>query len=796
MIESAVLRHFPWLGALSAVELREVAGELRRIDLAKGELLCEEGRKERSLYLLLSGSLGVWRGWGEAEAECLDVVSGWVYVGEFQLLVGGRRTATILAEQPSVVAEWPYEKIERWLQRYPSWVEIFSRAVQHRIQQNQLHAVLGRLFGELRKQVWEDVRTRVAWVHLERGQRLFREGEPSDGVYLVVSGRMRIEMPQEDGEIRTLGEIRRGELLGEVGFFSNSPRVASAVALRDSHLVHFSQVFFEGLLQQHPHEGLRVMQAAVRRLRAAIQEREQAQSSRPLTLAVLPLDRGMPYRPFVRTLVDALSAHGSTCLVDRAHIAEWFGDERIALLRGEDPYSLRLHAWLTDLSGRHRFVVYVMDAEDTAWTQRCLRMVDVLLLVGEADASPALREVEARLLKQVPMGALEQRLILLHPKTTKQPTGTAAWLEERQVEMHHHVRWGMREDMARVARFLAGEAVGLVFGGGGARGFVHYGAYAMLRDAGIPVDFLGGTSMGAIVGAQCALGSDRTTFLERSRWALIHQKPFQEYTFPLMSLIRSRRLDKTLKRLCEGLKIEDLWLPFFAVSSNLSRQRAHIHRKGLLWRALRASSALPGFLLPQVEEGELLVDGALLNNLPVDVMRRYCRTVIAVDVSGDLEFRMPIKYFPSPWRLLWLRLRYPKMATSIPNIVSILSYSTMLGGLQHEQRMIESADYCLRPPVSAYELLEFQSMEAILEVGESYAQRFLEEHPALLELAAQAKKSHLTNNEQSDISDVEESTQADTHNGEDSAEADAFDVSPVKETESYDILLFPDRTER
>lgn len=743
VIESAVLRHFPWLGALSAVELRQVAGELRQIDLAKGEILCEEGRKERSLYLLLSGGLEIWRGWEQEGAECLDVVSGWVVVGEFQLLVGGRRVATILADQPSIVAEWPYEKIERWLQRYPSWVGIFSRMVQRRIQQNQLHAVLGRLFGSLRKQVWEDVRARVEWVHLERGQRLFREGEASDGVYLVVSGRMRIEMPQEDGEIRTLGEIRRGELLGEVGFFSNSPRVASAVALRESHLVHFSQVFFEGLLRQHPHEGLRVMQAAVRRLRAAIQERDQAQSSRPLNLAILPLDRGMPYRHFVRVLVEALSGHGSTCLVDRAHIAEWFGDEGIASLGGEDPYSLRLHTWLTDLSGRHRFVVYVMDAEDTPWTQRCLRMVDVLLLVGEASAAPALREVESRLLAQVPVGGLEQRLILLHPKETKQPEGTAAWLEARHVEMHHHVRWGIREDMARVARFLAGEAVGLVLGGGGARGFVHYGAYQALRGAGIPIDFLGGTSMGAIVGVQCALGADRSTFLDRSRWALIKQKPFQEYTFPFMSLIRSRRLDKTLKRLCEGLKIEDLWLPFFAVSSNLSRQRPHIHRKGLLWRALRASSALPGFLLPQIEEGELLVDGALLNNLPVDVMRRYCRTVIAVDVSEELEFRMPIKYFPSPFRFLWMRLRYPKIASSIPNIVSILSYSTMLGGLQHEQRMIESADYCLRPPVSEYALLEFRSMEAILEVGESYARRFLEEHPALRDLAAALDKKRV-----------------------------------------------------
>ncbi|MCB9643805.1 MAG: cyclic nucleotide-binding domain-containing protein [Myxococcales bacterium] len=735
MVDTASLRHFPWLAGLSVEELGQIAEELDKIELEEGEILFHEGRKERSLYLLSQGELEIWKEWGSDTAERIELISGRVYVGEFQLLVGGRRTATVRALHRAVVFEWDYEHLERWMERYPSWVEMFSRTVLQRVQHNQLYMVLARLFGGLREEVWRDVQARAKWVHLERGQRLFQQGDPGDGVFLVVSGRLRIEMLEDRGKIRSLGEIRRGELLGELGFFSNAVRAGSALALRESHLVHFSQEFFEEFLRRHPHEGLRVMQAAVRRLRSVIKEREQAQSSRPLNVAILPLDRGMPYRHFVRSLVESLSGHGDTCLVDRAHIAAWFGNEEIASLGLEDPYSLRLNTWLTDLAGRHRFVVYVMDSENTPWTQRCLQMVDVLLLVAEAGAEPKLRDAEQQMFRQLPENGLERRLILLHPKTTKQPHGTAAWLKDRHLEMHHHVRWGMREDMDRLARFLAGEAIGLVMGGGGVRGFVHYGTYAVFRKAGIPIDFVGGTSMGAIVGAQCVLGTDRQTFLERSEWALVKRRPFQEYTLPLMSLIRSRRLDKTLKHLCEGVYIEDLWLPFFAVSSNLSRQSVHVHRQGLLWRALRASSALPGLLLPQVEDGEMLVDGALLNNLPVDVMRRYCRTVLAVEVTGETEFRMPMRYFPSPWWLLWQKLRRNVEAAKVPTIMGILSYATMLAGLQHVQRMIDSADYCLRPPVSRYDLLSFRHMGEILELGELFAQQYLEQHPEMLALA-------------------------------------------------------------
>jgi predicted acylesterase/phospholipase RssA/CRP-like cAMP-binding protein len=720
------LRPFTWLSSLSEAKRAQIAKEIEWLHVKAGQTLFEEGDDGRELYLVSAGCLGVYRENEQGELKRIAIVEKGEYVGEFQLLAAGRRSATVKAEADSLLGRWPHTSLERWLSRNPHWLISFSQTIQQRVRANQLREALVQIFGEIREEVWQAVLQRVEWRHLQRGEILFEQDTPSDGVYLVISGRLRVERNTPDGQKRMLGEIGRGELVGEVAFFSNTVRAGNVFALRDSSLVRFSESFFEGFLQAHPHQGFRVMQAAVRRLRANIQPEAAPRHSK--NLAILLLDRSLSAAGFSRSLGDALAQYGGSFVVDRERIGAQFGDTKIAQLPPEDPYSLRVDAWLTSLANQYRFVLLLMDGEDSAWTRRCLRLADSLLIVSRTQNSPNLRPIESKLEQLAPPQEIERRLILIHPKDAKQPQSTAAWLAARHIDAHHHLRERDRADVARLARFLAGEAVGLVLSGGGARGFAHYPIYHALRNAGIHIDAIGGTSMGSVVGAQCLLAWDKQEVIERNLQFLVRQRPFQEYTLPFMSLVRSRRLDRVLLDTFQDTQIEDLWLPFFAVSSNLTTQSLHIHKQGLLRHAVRASTAIPGLVLPAIEDQQLLIDGGLLNNLPVDVMRKSCKYVIAVDVGEYDRCIMPAPAFPSPWRFLWQKL-LNRFRSPVPSIIQILLHATQLSSLKHAQLMAEHADICLRPPVDDFALLDFSSIHKILERSEQFIANYLQEHP-------------------------------------------------------------------
>jgi NTE family protein/lysophospholipid hydrolase len=206
----------------------------------------------------------------------------------------------------------------------------------------------------------------------------------------------------------------------------------------------------------------------------------------------------------------------------------------------------------------------------------------------------------------------------------------------------------------------------------------------------------------------------------------MRRKPHTEYGPPIISLVRSRRLDKMAQHIWGDACIEDLWLNFFCVSCNLSASEMQIHERGSLWKSIRASASLPGVFVPVLDKGSILVDGGIVNNLPGDIMReRSCRRVLVVDVGSDREFTFKLPEIPSPWKFLRSRILPFTKRIEVPNIADVLMRTTDVGSSQKTREVKKDADLCLRPPIDGYGVLEFESLDEIADVGYRYAKEKL-----------------------------------------------------------------------
>ncbi len=368
----------------------------------------------------------------------------------------------------------------------------------------------------------------------------------------------------------------------------------------------------------------------------------------------------------------------------------------------------------------HRRTIYVGDADWTPWNARLLDRADELLLLARADGDPAPGELDAHVFAPGRRAGPRVTLVLAH-EPDRQPGGTSAWLEPRPGARHLHVRRDDPSDMSRLARWVTGRSVALVLGGGGAPGWAHLGAARAIRDLGIPVDLVGGTSMGALVGAAIADGMSPEEMLRRGDGVVDN---LLDFTVPLLSLVRGRRIQRALEQVARpGSTVEDLWRPFFAVATNLTRAQPVVIDRGPLVDAIRASIALPGILPPVIRDGDLIVDGGVLDNLPVATMRSRMGhgRIIAVDVSPGVDLDRFDAFEPdvSGWRLLWERVRHRGARRRVPTIVDVLLRTVVAASvhLRRRDRAGRPEDLVLEPDLGAWALLDFGAKDAIAEAG-------------------------------------------------------------------------------
>ena len=605
---------------------------------------------------------------------------------------------------------------------------------RHAHQEPLLHRLLSSCFGGVDDDTLALLRQRLEWVDVAGGETLIEQGAPGDALYLSVSGRLRAYVRDEQGVQRMVREFSRGQIFGEMSLLTGEPRAASVVAIRESVLVRLSKQAFDELNAHNPLVSAAVTQQLIRRL---FRKQPPSLLERPVTLGLLPVSDQVDMAAFCQRLAAPLRRLGRVQTVDAGAMQAALQPHG-ASLEHEGPELTRLVSLVLDeIEAGADFVLLVGDDGPSAWTRRCARHCDELLLVADAAQPPEVHATERAFLLDRPPNAqvaeVVEVLVLLHGEQRAPAGQVGRWLQRRPLADHVHVRLQGEQDFERLARLQSRTAVGLVFSGGGARGFAHLGVLKALDERGIRVDCVGGTSMGAVMAALVAADQPVAQVTDLARRAFALNPTSDLNPLPVISLIRGRRLQRVLGDAVQELlgahaSIEEMWKSYFCIATNYTRAREERLRSGPLLESLLASIAIPGALAPVVRDGDLLCDGGTLNNFPVDVIRaqRGVGMVIGVDLGSNKLRKIEFDRMPTWWQLALDRLRpRARRRYRLPSLTAYLMNVTNLYSQSRREESRAGVDLYFNPAMSRVGMLEWNRFDSIAQLGYDHAQDVL-----------------------------------------------------------------------
>ncbi len=710
---------------LTAGSVRAVAEHTIERTLQAGEILLAQGAVSDHVYLVVEGRLRVVLDHGTDVARELGSLGPGAVVGEIAVLTRGRREATVVADTPATVLQIAAEGVAELLADEPGVADRLAALATQRLRDAQLARQLVRLFPGVDPAVYDELTADAEWVRLLAGERLMDRGDPADAAYLIVSGRLRVVT--EDAGDGPPAEVGPGELVGEMALVEGGTRTATLVAIRDTHAVRVRPDRLLATLSGHPDALLRIARIAVRRAGGA----HHAQGGERRSVALAAVHPSVDLDSLADALARSLQRLGPTRLLrsrDADEIAATSGSGTTAAGAAG---VIRVTRWLQEQEQTSDTLLLQIDPEPSAWNEIALRHADHLMTIADAHAGPAPGAVEQRNLELLPArsgsgdrSVLPRRsLVLLHPRAAlarEAPRGTARWLAARSVDAWYHLRRDHPADLERLARTIAERPIGLVLGGGGARGFAHLGVLRALEEAEVPVDIVAGSSIGAVMATFFALGHDARECVRQAKDTL---QGIIDWTLPVASLASGTRMSERAHRVVGDRDIEDMWLPWSCVTTNLTRREVSVHRRGSLLKALRATVAIPGVVPPVVYGEDLHIDGGVLDNLPLQHLRQVDPRgpVIAVDVAvgpgpqaGEHQ-----GMGASGWSLLARRVLPGRSTQQVPGMATILASSMLAGSSRERDRAVADglADLYLGLELPRCGLLEFEAADRLVAAG-------------------------------------------------------------------------------
>lgn len=710
------------------------ASTSRSLVLQPGEVLINQDAVTDSVYILVDGALEVARSLDEGSAVLAVIDQPGTVIGEIVAMGGGTRTATVTAAARTEVIEVSAEEFQDQLRKDPDLADDLVAMAVRRVEQVELAEILSRHFNVVDQASLSSTCDRVEWRRLSHGETLFEEGDLSDSVYIVVKGRLAAHAHDPDaGHETKIGELGRGDVVGEVGLLGHAPRGASVVAIRDSVVARLDEPTFLALIEAHPRMMIDVA------LRAVERARETRWHSSPNTVLAVVGCRRIPVGNLVDLMEAELQRLGtvhrlSPELVDATLATPGISDAA----RGEVG-DVRVSRMVHELELDADHLLVEVGQSPGAWSSRALGLADRVVIVVPNDITPNEAGELDNLLGACPVG-VERVVVVQRPSGAAKPAGSALVRERFGASGVFNIASGSGADASRLARIAVGRGNALVMSGGGGRGFAHIGVYRALSELGFPIDIVGGTSIGGVIACVIADAMSPDEILE---WARRHFPRALDYTIPVVSLTKGDRIAQSALSTFGDRGIEDLWRTCFAVSTDLTSSRLHVHDSGSVAVAIRATSAIPGVMPPVPHGDSLLIDGGVLNNLPIDVARAKTPAgkVVAIDVApprgpgahGDFGLSV------SGWNALRSSMRGTR--SPYPKISAVLMRSMITASMLERDSQVSRglADLYLDLDMRGVSMLEFGDPAGVADRGYEAAMPDLENWLRQLEASSEVE---------------------------------------------------------
>lgn len=737
--------------------LEKISEKLKPGICKAGSRIIEQGEIGDCLYIVVSGVFNVVVTGNDQKTKVVAKIRSGDCMGEGALITKEPRNATIVAETDGELLMLTHSDFQDILQQYPGEFEIFVRIIgkrsrsinprQFRPSPEKMRDFLSgvELLKALKPELLKELEPKMQWLFLPGGETLMTQGEAGDSMYIVVNGRFRYFVRDESSEIIAEGEFSKGDVIGEMALLTGENRSATVYSVRGSELLCLPLSVFEQFITKNPEAMLNITKTIAKRLRMKGGKENNRRLTRIVTL--LPLDSSVSFQVFSEKLMAELSLKNKVCLANKdafiKHLSALKNVRENAVT-----YDLTdIFSWLYPLEEDYDIILFCGDPEDQLWTETALQHTDKIFLLGNQNCHSDLYPVEIKFLSRESSETSPAReLILLYDDPELLPADTGLKLERRKVERYHHVRLYHDADFARIARSLLGRSIGVALAGGGAKGFAHIGVLKAFEEENIPIDLIGGTSAGAIMASLYALGHNIDTIEEITELLMVKQKLLNDYTYPFLSLVRGKKYTQTLRKVLGEKKIEDLWIPFFSVATNLTEAQKKVSDKGALWKAVRSSTSLPGILPPLYDEEALLVDGGLLDNIPSSVLKEkdagFC---VAINI-GTKDKKEADRIYSEAYensqpgvaisslKVLNSKINPFAKKSHIHGIGSILMRSTMVSSIATEKETIKNVDLYIDLPVDNYSIFDWKKFREIIETGYNFARQNLSQWKEVLNI--------------------------------------------------------------
>ncbi|KAM3722647.1 Patatin-like phospholipase domain-containing protein [Dirofilaria immitis] len=733
---------------VSADAIALFTGRITIENVPEKHLVVEQNSEDELLIMVLSGILSISKEPLD-EDENIEEEHIFIYprelIGGLQLLTGEPWFVTVRSHTSAIYATISKKDFFDLVDIHPEIVLPVA------------HSVIRRLSSFVR-----NVDFAVDWVLLDSGQAVYRSGDVADSIFVLLSGRLR---SVEDKKI--IEEFGRGDVLGMIEVLQRVPRATTVLAIRFSQLARLPEGLLNFIKIKFPQVGFRLVHLLGQYYTSSIQSTStfrrtykddlsvatgdpQSHIKNLHTIAVVAATSDVPLTAFTCELYHALTANLRVLRLSSQKIGELLDASVL-----EKQADFRLMHWLNLQEDTYPLIIYECDTTATNWTRRCLRQADAILFVANGEQKPLEQSLMDDYLNMNEDSIrTSKELILLWDEKTVEPQGTIEWLKGSWFSGHHHIRihkrmvqWNLekvpesdivsfyeqniyggkvdsRSDFSRLARILTGNAIGVVLSGGGARGAAHVGVLHAMQEHGIPIDMIGGTSVGAMIGGLYAQGVEDVEQRAKSWFAMMASiwTKLWDLTYAHSAMFTGAGFNHGLQDLFSDSLIEDLWIPYFCISTDISNSEMRVHRTGPLWAYCRASMSLAGYLPPLCDpvDGHLLLDGGYVNNLPADVMQSMsAKIIIAVDVGSAAETNL--YNYGDSLSGFWILLRKlnpfaePIKVLNMEEIQSRLAYVSC----EQQLQLVKNAGYCqyVRPPIDEFKTLDFHKYDEIHNLG-------------------------------------------------------------------------------